>query len=173
MNYSESKLGIGLNRYLDAIELAHKAHAVQKYGEFPYTRHLAHVESVLQRFGFSSYNLMTIAWLHDILEDTCITRKQITEIFGEEISNVLYCVTDEPGKNRKERKRATYPKIRQNNMALIVKLADRIANIESCIHSGNNGLLSMYRKEQKEFSEELRNSENSSMWEYIESLLQE
>jgi (p)ppGpp synthase/HD superfamily hydrolase len=49
--------------YLNAVTLAHQAHAGQMYGDAPYTRHLAHVENVLSRHGFSDPTLLAAAWL--------------------------------------------------------------------------------------------------------------
>lgn len=60
--------------------------------------------------------------------------------------NLVGAVTNEPGPNRKTRSALTYPKIRQSDKSIALKLADRIANI-----SQGGSLVEMYRKEYPEF----------------------
>ena len=86
-----------------AADFASKAHANQKYGDKPYTVHLEHVVEVLRRFDYVETTLICAAWLHDTLEDTKTTSEEIENIFGKEICELVQCVTNKPGKNRKER----------------------------------------------------------------------
>ena len=67
--------------------------------------------------------------LHDTLEDTTLSYNDIKKAFGKEVAEIVYCVTDELGRNRNERKEKTYPKIKANWKATVVKICDRIANI--------------------------------------------
>lgn len=159
---------------LTAIE----AHGAQKYGEHPYEYHLHAVVETLQKFGLNIENeddaaLLIAAWLHDSLEDTSLGKDTIASEFGAEIANLVYLVTDEPGRNRKERKAATYQKIKQSEKAITLKLADRIANVEESAKR-NKGLFQMYLKEQQSFVENLRSHTNSDralrMWNYLDEL---
>lgn len=158
--------------------IAIKAHGEQLYGEKPYEHHLQMVGEILRRFGFHSENddhfpLLISAWLHDSLEDTDLTKAEIEAVFGNEVADLVWRVTDEDGANRKERKAKTYLKLRESEQAIILKLADRIANVESSLQN-NPGLLRMYAKEQFHFSESLKpfsQSEKSfKMWEHLEKL---
>jgi GTP pyrophosphokinase len=91
-----------------ATDLAVKYHAGQKYGQFDYTTHLKNVQNVLIRFGFNSdYKLLISAWLHDIIEDTSFTLEEVKEIFGEDIANIVWSVTNEASINREEKLRKT------------------------------------------------------------------
>jgi (p)ppGpp synthase/HD superfamily hydrolase len=72
-------------------------------------------------------------WLHDVLEDTATSKTELVRNFGEEIADIVYRVTDEPGADRTERKRKTYRKIRGHYNATTVKLCDRIANVEASL----------------------------------------
>lgn len=66
----------------------------------------------------------------------------------------------------KEKKQKTYPKIRSNPDAIIIKLADRIANVEW------GGMTDMYTKEFAEFQDVLRIKDHATkMWEHLEKLL--
>jgi (p)ppGpp synthase/HD superfamily hydrolase len=137
-----------------AIELAIAAHQGQTYGKWPYIYHLTDVVGVLRRFGIDREVLHAAGWLHDAVEDTDLTIKQIAQDCGPEVADIVYRVTDDPGRNRKERKEKTYPKLAQSVDAITVKLADRIANVEAS-KMGNPGLLEMYRREHGRFVAEI------------------
>ena len=142
--------------YQRAIELAHQAHAKQKYGVFPYTRHLAHVVSVLFRFGLGDdWDMVTAGWLHDIVEDTEMTLEDLRMLFNQRVVKLVDCVTDGEGKNRKEKKAWSYAKMVEYTPSIVLKLGDRIANVESAIHAENDDMLKMYFKEYQSFSENL------------------
>lgn len=158
-------------RLQQARAFAASAHGDQKYGDQPYTVHLAAVAQVLIRYGITDEDLLVAAWLHDIIEDTYITRGEVEAFFGERVAELVWCVTNEPGKNRRERHLKTYPKIRANPDALLLKLADRIANIEACYESNSN-LIGMYRKEAVGFEQALRvEGQYEDMWNHIFDLL--
>lgn len=154
---------------------AQQAHLAQKYGKnYPYHKHLEDVYHVLIRFGFNEINnieLLVAAWLHDILEDTSHSYSDIKKEFGIEVAETVYCVTDELGRNRKERKQKTYPKIKSNNNSIILKVSDRIANVEFSMTQDNN-LLKMYQKEHKSFEHHLRIPDHiPKMWEHLNKLM--
>lgn len=139
-----------------AYQLARVKHINQKYGEQPYWKHLKdvykeiwenleHIPQELQE------RLLISAPLHDILEDTDISYDEIKREFGLDVAECVYAVTDELGRNRRERKRKSYPKLRDYGPAHFLKIADRKANIKSCIKEEKFGMFLMYRKEQKDF----------------------
>lgn len=136
-----------------ACRFAKEKHKDQRYAKYlPYSRHLEAVVGVLSRFNINEDNLLAAAWLHDVVEDQGITVQEIKEKFGPEISDLVWRVTNEPGRNRRERATKTHPKIRACTEARVLKLADRIANIEACIHAdGVDNLFSMYSKEYDDF----------------------
>ena len=141
-----------------AIEFARKAHDGQTYSDvYSYIRHLEMVYEVLVRFGFEDETLLVSAWLHDVIEDTEVSYHIVKTEFGLEIAEAVYGVTDELGRNRKERKAKTYPKILANLNSLILKIADRIANVEFGKTGvfGDPSKIKMYRKEQAEFEDAL------------------
>lgn len=167
-----------------ARELAEEYHAGQTYSSgAPYTHHLFHVQQVLFRFGYNPYgvgteehlelsrDLAVAALLHDIVEDTDLTLKDVKKIFGKRIASLVNGVTNEPGVNRRERHRKTYPKTKRIPDAIILKLADRIANVESCLALGDSRI-GMYRKEWDSFQEALRvEGEHERMWRYLDLLI--
>ncbi|MCC6551804.1 MAG: bifunctional (p)ppGpp synthetase/guanosine-3',5'-bis(diphosphate) 3'-pyrophosphohydrolase [Polyangiaceae bacterium] len=155
------------------------AHGAQRYGDEPYEVHLRAVVGVLVRFGASlddgaTAPLLVGAWLHDSIEDTSLTRDEIERRLGPEIAELVWRVTDEPAATRKERKLATYPKIRGSEAAILLKLADRIANVEAS-RAGNSGLLRMYAGEHGDLKEWLEPASRcpmaARMWRHLDELL--
>lgn len=167
--------------YLAAVRLAHVAHKSQSYGDVAYTRHLAHVENVLSRFAFTDAELWAAAWLHDAVEDkTGVTLKDINRQCGLMVALAVEALTDGEGANRRERKAESYFKMQSRTEVIPVKLADRIANLESCLSDGNKSLAQMYRKEHAEFRGKLHHASLTvgsthtrvfAMWAYLDELL--
>lgn len=155
----------------DAFFIAERAHLNQTYDEiFPYMKHIHDVVDVLKRFGFNNNKIIIGAILHDSIEDDALTYNKIKRHFGEEIAEIVYCVTDESGRNRQEKKKKTLPKTATNQDAIVIKLGDRIANIE------HGGKIDMYKQEYSEFKGMLylnSPSDAKPMWEHLESLLNE
>lgn len=142
-------------------------HADQKYGGLPYTHHLAAVEAVLRRFNVTDDDMLTAAWLHDVVEDTPTKLKEIAELFGERVAALVGAVTNEEDPNRKIRAMLTYPKIRSVSGAVTLKLADRIANVEN-----GGSLVSMYAREYDDFRRALYTPGDADpMWAHLDSLL--
>ena len=162
MNYTDKT-------YKEARMVAVKAHSNQSYDEiFPYEKHLDDVVDVLKRFGFSG-KFIVAGYLHDAIEDDGISYNDINRHFNKEVAEMVYCVTDELGRNRKEKKEKTLPKTAGNPDAIILKLADRIANIE------HGGKIDMYAKEYQEFKGALylnTPAHGRPMWEHLDKLLQ-
>lgn len=128
-----------------ARELAIDSHKNQMYGKFPYIFHLIDVVRNLVRFGYDDEEMIVAAYLHDTLEDTTLTKFDISKIFGEKIADLVFNVTG-IGKNRKERSQDTLNKLQNNNKAVVLKMADRLANVMNS-YENNKRLLEMYKKE--------------------------
>lgn len=155
--------------YEEARLVAIQAHGNQTYdGIFPYVKHLDDVVAVLKRFGFSGKYIVG-GYLHDSIEDGAISYNKIKSYFGYEPAEMVFLVTDEMGRNRKEKKEKTLPKTGSHIDGIILKLADRIANIE------HGGKVDMYKKEYKEFCKYLRHEgqgeQVEAMWECLDKLL--
>lgn len=173
-------------KYQEAAKIAEQAHENQKYGSLPYRVHLEAVQEVLERFGYlvnpnefkpEVAQLRIAAWLHDVLEDTVLSSHHLEYHVGVEVTDLVKRVTDEPGRNRKEKKLATYPKIKGNYLATVLKLADRIANVEASKKmkaDGYKNLYQMYHKEYPDFRLHLFDDKGPvKMWNYLDSLLKE
>jgi (p)ppGpp synthase/HD superfamily hydrolase len=151
----------------------------QKYGEIlPYGFHLKLTASYVSRYGYlvaESENdvliLYAAAYLHDTIEDTRMTFNDLVKFITEfkvpdfvlpedilqrirwDVPEIVYALTNEKGRNRKERANATYYKcIRETKFASFVKMCDRLANIQyTTMYFFANRMLDVYRREHDEF----------------------
>jgi (p)ppGpp synthase/HD superfamily hydrolase len=154
--------------------MAAKAHEGQRYGDVPFIAHPDAVVAVLKRFQLDDSDLLAAAYLHDTLEDTSLPYHKIRDRIGRDVAELVYAVTDELGRNRKERKAKTLPKTAKLPRAILVKLADRIANIEQTIADGNLTPKSFYKREHASFKQALFEASPPSalpLWEHLEELL--
>lgn len=152
---------------------ATEKHKDQKYGSNNYTFHLADVVRVLKEFGETDADILSAAWLHDVVEDTDTSVDEIKSMFNDRVADLVWRVTNEPGKNRAERHEKTYAKIKASPDALKLKLADRIANVRAS-KTDNEKLFKMYKKEYKGFKDELYSSNlHTKMWNELDELIDE
>jgi (p)ppGpp synthase/HD superfamily hydrolase len=124
----------------------------QLYAGLPYSFHLGQAVD----FAFEFIDLLTeeeaeivisATWLHDTMEDTGATYNNIKNEFGIKIADVVYNLTNEKGKDRKERAVKTYPGIAACKLSVYTKNSDRLANTNFSFESGS----SMYRKYKGEY----------------------
>ena len=123
-----------------AFAVAEKAHSSQvRYSGEPYMNHLAAVGAKLAEMGMGA-RTVAAGLLHDTIEDTDITPEFIQEEFGEEIlflvegvtklSSVRYYGADRHNESLRKLFVATSQDIR----VLIIKLADRLHNMQTLNH---------------------------------------
>ncbi len=158
-------------RLQEALTFATHHHGDQKHGARPYKYHLIEVLSVLIEFGVMDEDLLIAALLHDLVEDTKVTLIDLDAKFGTDVSDIVWRVTG-VGKNREARNEVAYAKIKRSEKALILKLADRIANVRA----GGPAYVGMYRKEHPRFCEALGNRHmghniTAVMWLELDSML--
>jgi (p)ppGpp synthase/HD superfamily hydrolase len=157
-----------------AEEFARLVHRNQFYGELPYVDHLKEVYLTLLDFGVRDETILAASWLHDSIEDTETTYETLEIQFGKEVADLVLAVTNEKGTNRKDILERTAPKIKDNEKALILKLADRIVNTEFSIDN-NEKLYKMYEKEFPRFKtllfkEDEKNEIVLKLWEHLSNL---
>lgn len=144
------------------------AHGTQTYGNnLPYSYHLDSVHGVAARFD-PALEVLLAAYLHDVVEDTHVSIGAIEDVFGADVAKLVAAVTNAPGPNRHARHILTYPKIRAAGPnAVLLKLCDRIANVNACGLFGNTRLLKMYVDEHRGFYEALADTvtdDNDKAW---------
>ncbi len=136
---------------LKAHAFAFLHHGDQHYGDHPYIVHLDAVAALVEAYG----DAVVIAYLHDVVEDTGVTLADVEVEFGKLVADCVGILSDEPGVDRKERKSRTYAKMAgvsgELELALVVKVADRLANVRACVADKNVRLLGVYRGEHEVF----------------------
>jgi (p)ppGpp synthase/HD superfamily hydrolase len=148
--------------------LAAHMHQAQQYGDKPYTYHLQQVVNVLISVN-AHEDLICAGWLHDALEDTALPAVMLLQLFGSNVLHLVRTVTSPVGSSRKDRYATQYPIIAQHYDATVLKLADRIANVES------GGKLDMYRREHAAFRAALYTPGNpvtDLLWERLDHAIQ-
>jgi len=165
----------------------------QKYaGNLPYSFHLDCVERQGRKFIHlidKEDVLVVIAGLisHENIEDFRMTYNDVVEVaskfynvhgssynyiedFGKKVADIVYAVTDEKGKSRSERKNEKYYKeLRENKLAVFVKLADLSANTLFSKLTGSS-MYEKYKKEFPKFKEKVYIEEYEEFFNYIENL---
>jgi (p)ppGpp synthase/HD superfamily hydrolase len=102
-----------------------------------------------------SHVVLLACWGHDLIEDTRVSYNDVKKALGEGAADIIYAVTNEKGKNRKERANDKYYEgIRNTPGAVFVKLCDRIANVQYSKMTGSR-MFEMYKKENVEFTKSL------------------
>lgn len=168
-----------LNRILTARRFAIAAHGNQTYGpDLPYEYHLEKAQAVSRELiddemlfwaGITREQLEVAIWLHDVVEDTPVTTPMIEAVWGHVVACMVDCVT----------KPDAFNKIKDDRGALVVKLCDRIANVQACLagteklpaNKRKRGMIDKYRREQSEFRALRTTSPLGPVWDHLEQLL--
>jgi (p)ppGpp synthase/HD superfamily hydrolase len=156
-----------------AKDYAVRAHGAQTHGNRPIVLHLDTVSKILIPYGREA---QTIGYLHDVVEDTEVSREDISREFGEFIAECVSILTDEDDPKREHRKAGANRRLAEvkpeHVLALVVKVADRLANLQSCVEQGSTSLLASYKKEHPWFRlSAYRANLCDEIWEAIETLL--
>lgn len=165
----------------------------QKYaGNLPYSFHLDCVEKQGMKFLHlidKKDRYIVVAGLinHEDIEDFRMTYNDVAEVasnfyyadersysyiedFGKKVADIVYAVTDEKGKNRAERKNEKYYKeLRENKLAVFVKLADLSANTLFSKLTGSS-MYEKYKKEFPKFKEKVYIEEYEEFFNYVQNL---
>jgi (p)ppGpp synthase/HD superfamily hydrolase len=121
-------------KLIEALRFSAKCHAgvYRKDGFTPYFMHLLEVVHILFEMKVYDFKLIISAILHDIVEDTEVTLKEIGKRFGAAIKNIVDLMTKHPNFIRKWR----YWSLMKSEVDLncrwrviVLKFADRIHNL--------------------------------------------
>ena len=138
----------------------------QFYGFKPYSYHLNQVAACVTRYLSSILSdeedilpVLFAAYFHDSIEDARLTYNDVRKIASEYMdkeqsflaAEIVYALTNEKGKNRKERANDKYYEgIRTTPYAPLVKTCDRLANY-SIAKEHRDHMAKCYTKEMDEF----------------------
>ncbi|MBO5142262.1 MAG: bifunctional (p)ppGpp synthetase/guanosine-3',5'-bis(diphosphate) 3'-pyrophosphohydrolase [Clostridia bacterium] len=117
---------MNIDYYINFIKERHGSQT-RKQGT-PYYLHPVSVCECLAKKGFAN-NYLIAGLFHDLLEDTKTTYEEILNISNYEVAEAVRLVTKEEGYNMRE----YIERIKQNDIAKMVKLADRWHNLSESI----------------------------------------
>lgn len=169
-------------KLLDFIEFCKNQHDIvcnQKYGKIhPYSFHLDMVYEQAKLFmnlvpsdepHYS--NIIAGIYGHDLIEDARITYNDIKEMYNKEVADIVYCCTEEKGRNRKERhSNKFYEELSANRDAVFVKLCDIIANAKYSLLT-NSSMYQKYKQEYHTLESKLGVGDFEPMFDYLWQVL--
>jgi (p)ppGpp synthase/HD superfamily hydrolase len=133
-----------------AIGFAARCHAGQyrKHAiggqRLPYIVHPIEVMKTVWQWGVAEPTIMMAAVLHDVLEDSNVTARQLAKEFGEEVAKMVTELTHNPRDVDKHEylKRFSTASV----PALVIKLADRYCNMQHRLAVSPGGLHAYFAK---------------------------
>ncbi|MCR5429926.1 MAG: bifunctional (p)ppGpp synthetase/guanosine-3',5'-bis(diphosphate) 3'-pyrophosphohydrolase [Eubacterium sp.] len=125
-----------------AYDFAYKAHGDQKRrsGE-PYIIHPLHTALILADLELDKESIMA-ALLHDVMEDTNVTREDMVSAFGEEVTDLVDGVTKltkldydvDKVEKQAENLRKMFLAMAKDIRVILIKLADRLHNMRTLMY---------------------------------------
>ncbi len=131
-------------KVLDTVLFASKRHAgqVRRFGGEPYINHCIRVAAMVEG-SYSTNELVQAALLHDVLEDTDCTKIELENLFGKDVAEWVYELTDTPAvinglpgqhPNRAARKIMDRKRLAKASFeAKAIKCADIMDNLPSIV----------------------------------------
>ena len=162
----------------EAMRYASKCHESTNhlYDGKPYNLHLRMVAQnaikYVELIPNADFNdVLGACWTHDVIEDCRQTYNDVLKATNKTIAEITYALTNEKGKNRKQRASpAYYQGIRDTPYAAFVKLCDRLANVQYSVETSSR-MTEVYHGEQHIFKSLLITDGYDPMWKELENLL--
>jgi hypothetical protein len=117
-----------------AIDIAAKGHALdqRKHDGLPYVNHIIEVLNIMIYGEVTDSDVLIAAVLHDVLEDTDISRHEIKHRFGSDVLALVDEVTEDKSLTHEKRKAGAIATIESASAAALnIKLADLISNMSA------------------------------------------
>jgi len=139
-----------IDRVTEAIEFAQASHGDQRRPTgAPYLKHLLEaLEVLVAGAGVTDPDVLAAAVLHDVVEDTGVSNDELAERFGPRVAELVGWVTipePGPGEDRLAVKQASFRRLATAPQdAILVKLADRLSNVQTLRNLGMDRQRSYY-----------------------------
>lgn len=123
----------------NAMNFAREVHKnqIRKYTGEPYSSHLSEVVGIVATTIKSDKDfdlIISVAWLHDCVEDQGVTEKELAFRFGEVIASGVMFLSDLEQGNRAARKEASRVRLSSApDWVQTIKVADIISNTQSIV----------------------------------------
>lgn len=162
------------------------------YSGYPYSLHLTAVANTGKQYIHLIEDEMRLDVMlgidtHDLMEDCRINFNDLKEMFFDitedepdfmnhelRFPDFVYNVTNELGRNRKEKAEKTYPKIAACKYSTFIKLCDRIANMKFSYYINDpKDMFKKYKSEFPDFYRALHNADHGfdPMWQELQALM--
>jgi len=145
---------------LRAVEFAAERHRDQRrkgIDASPFINHPIRVASMIANIGkITDLPVLVAAILHDTIEDTCTTEKELETSFGSEVLRIVLEVSDDKSLPTKERKRLQVEHAHKvSRFAKILKIADKCVNIQDISENPPSGWSTERRVEYLNWAEQV------------------
>jgi (p)ppGpp synthase/HD superfamily hydrolase len=113
----------------------------RKFGDDPYVNHPIRVASRVMQLPYVTEEMIAIALLHDVVEDSDHTTEQIKALFGEAIAEGVKCLTrNKGGGSREAQMTALFEQMQWEADWTIctIKAIDRMDNLCDLMGYGDN-----------------------------------
>jgi len=132
--------GDAVRRILEAARFAAEKHAGQRrkgHAGEPYVNHLIEVAELIAGSSPNlDVNLVMAGLLHDTIEDTGVTARELEERFGSDVTGLVLEATDDKSLPKEVRKALQVKDAATRSpRAQTLKLADKISNLRSLLTS--------------------------------------
>ena len=106
----------------------------RKFDGEPYVKHPKRVADILRKYKSSKeiYKLTAAALLHDTIEDTSASQKELKRKFGKLVASLVKELSSDKEEMKEKGGKRKYLAHKTQNMsswALVIKLADRLDNV--------------------------------------------
>ncbi len=143
------------DEYVRAYRFAAEAHLGQTVpgSELPYVAHVTLVSmeviaALEVESGRDGDLTVQCALLHDVIEDTAITYERLHSAFGERVAQGVLALSKDKNLDRSLQMQDSLTRIQQQPQEIwMVKLADRISNLEPPPHYWTKKKIAQYRQE--------------------------
>lgn len=149
------------DHYLQALNFAESAHRDQRIpgGDVPYVVHVCQVAMEVMACPEAENLAVLCALLHDTLEDTAASHDQLKRAFGQEVADGVQALTKNEQLPKEQQMADSLARIRrQPHQVWMVKLADRITNLQEPPHYWKTAKKISYQAEAKEILAQLGES---------------
>jgi (p)ppGpp synthase/HD superfamily hydrolase len=132
-----------MNKLIQALSYAAIAHKDQRrlgVNRTPFINHPIEVCRILSEVGgITDEDILCAGILHDVQEDCPITNEDLEMLFGYRVANMVQECSDDKSLPKQERKRLQIVHTKTiSDDAKLIKLADKIANMQSLLNDTPN-----------------------------------
>lgn len=160
--------GANLPLTMKAVTYANNLHKDQKRDDgAEYFEHPIRVCRYLLNHGIRDDVTLAASLLHDVIEDTSITKEELAEIFSEEVAHIVNLLS----KKEKIAAEIYYQDISTDIRAIIIKAADRACNIDDMINCYTIERLVKYIRDTEEYVLPMMKNARRIYLEYSDALV--